>query len=155
MKLERNSLMFDYCWVCNRRFKTSKPPGPCNREDHHIFPRNAGGTDGPLVSLCDSDHRTLHDIAKRLHKSKPFTDLLAVGYDDSQRKKLTWLATCVVKAERAAANDENKTLLNSVKLTPIETRMMVKLQDHYKKSRSDLFRAGLKALYQITFPSKR
>ena len=150
MKLSRNTLMFDYCWVCNGRFKTSKPPGKHNREDHHIFPRNAGGTDGPLVSLCDSDHRTLHDIAKRLHKRKTYHDLL-IGRNASQQKRLVWLGTCVVKAERSTAGDANKLLLNSVKLSPEETKMIVRLQKFYDKPRSDIFRHALRRLYLTTF----
>ncbi len=150
MKLERKTLLKDYCWVCQIRFKNSVPPGPGNREDHHIFPRNAGGTDGPLVSLCDSDHRTLHDIAKRLHKAAPYKDLL-IGRDSKGQKKLLWLASCVVKAERAAEGQENKLLQNSVKLTAQETMMIQRLQKMLKKNRSDVFRLGLHRLYKEIF----
>lgn len=147
MKLARNTLVFDYCWVCSRRFKTSTPPGPANREDHHIFPRNAGGTDGPLVSLCDSDHKTAHDIANRLHAGKQYADCL-IGAQALQAKKLLWLATCIVKAERASETDENKLYLNSVKLTKAETMMLQELQKRYAKSRSEILRIALRTLYE-------
>ena len=149
--LGRLTLVSDHCWVCNERFKSSTPPGRANREDHHIFPRNAGGDDGPLVSLCDSDHATAHKIASRLHKKRPIADL-ATGEPPAQLKKLVWLASCIVKAEKSVEGDSNKFLNNGVSMSKTDTAMMVKLQSVYpKKSRSDLFRAGLALLYRSHF----
>jgi len=147
MILGRKTLVLPHCWVCETRFKTSVPPGPANREDHHIFPRNAGGTDGPLVSLCDTDHGNLHNIAKRLHTKKPYDDIL-IGRNPKAQSKLVWLAAMVVKAERSVEGDSNKLLLNSVKLNPVETEMMKKLQSLYPKmGRSDIFRLALRRLF--------
>ena len=101
MALGRTTLLGDACWVCGIRFKNSVPPGPAMREDHHIFPRNAGGTDGPQASLCDRHHSCLHKIAQRLKARKDFKDLL-VGESQLGAKRLLWLASCVVKAEAAA-----------------------------------------------------
>lgn len=151
MKLERNTLMLDFCWVCKLRFKTSKPPGPAMREDHHIFPRNAGGNDGPLVSLCDSHHSCLHKIANRIHTKKPFSDHL-IGEQKESIPKLVWLAHMVVKAEQSVEGDPNKLLRNGVMLNAVETQMMKRLQSVYVgKSRSDIFKAGLYLLYKRHF----
>jgi hypothetical protein len=151
VKLERNTLVNDYCWVCSKRFKSSVPPGPAMREDHHIFPRNAGGDDGPLVSLCDTHHSLIHKIANRLHTKKPFTDL-TFGEQKRQVSKLLWLAAMIVKAEKSVEGDPNKLLRNGVMLNPQETKMMQQLQAVYKtKSRSDIFRAGLYLLYRKHF----
>lgn len=151
MRLTRNQLVTDACWVCGERFKTSVPPGRANREDHHIFPRNAGGTDGPLVSLCDSHHGTAHKIASRLHTRSSFQEFL-IGEDKPRTSKLLWLAAMIVKAEKSVEGDPNKLLRNGVMLNPIETKMMERLQASFPgKSRSDLFRAGLSLLYQKKF----
>jgi hypothetical protein len=151
--LQKDTLKGPACWVCGVRFKTSVPPGPANREDHHIFPRNAGGTDGPEVSLCDSHHADLHKVALRLQAKKPFQDLL-IGASSDQQKKILWLATMVVKAEKYAENDPNKLLRNGVQLNPFETQMILRLQKVTGKSRSDLLRAGLYLLFKKHFPSR-
>jgi hypothetical protein len=148
--VNRNSLMFDYCWVCTRRFTSSNPSGPANREDHHIWPRNAGGTEGPLVSLCDSDHASLHKIAERIHANKNFKDLLASRPVD-QTKKLVWLAMQVVKAEQAVKDDPNKLLRNSVQLNSRETLMLKRLQKLHNKGRTEIFRAALILMYHKYF----
>lgn len=144
--LERNTLMFDYCWVCADRFQNSLPAGSAMREDHHIFPRNAGGDDGPLVSLCSGCHAKAHGIANKLHTQKPYTTLLA-GMEKSSCVKLAWLADKIFKAEKAIENDPNKLLRNTVMLNTKETAMLEHLQKMLGKSRNDLFKAGLQLLY--------
>jgi hypothetical protein len=90
-----------YCWVCKVPFDSSN-----QREDHHIIPRAYGGVDGPQVSLCDSHHTALNNIALRLYSKRPFTELLT-KYED-QNKKLLWLASVVCNARIATENDPNK-----------------------------------------------
>ncbi len=149
--LGRKTLVFPWCWVCEKRFKSSTPPGPANKNEHHIFPRNAGGNDGPLVSLCDSDHFTLHDIAKRIHAKKQFRDLL-IGSSTDQQKKLVWLAMMVVKAEQYAAEDENKRLTGSVSFSKEEVQMLKRLQSIYKNTgRSGIISLALRRLYKSHF----
>jgi hypothetical protein len=146
--LGRKTLVKDYCWVCEARFKSSRPPGPANREDHHIFPRNAGGTDGPLVSLCDTDHTNLHLIARRLHSKKPFTDLL-IGKNAEQARKLVWLGTKAYEAETLTADDDNKKKHNSVTLTATDLEMLKRLKAVFPTlSRNDIIVMGLRNLYQ-------
>ena len=146
--LGRKTLVHPYCWVCEQRFKSSKPPGPANREDHHIFPRNAGGTDGPLVSLCDTDHTNLHLIAKRLHAKKPFSDLL-IGKSAEQARKLVWLGQKAYEAEKLFADDDNKKVQGSIRLSATDTQILKRLQTVFPTlSRNDLFIMGLRHLYQ-------
>lgn len=151
--LRKDTLKGPACWVCKVRFKNSVPPGPANREDHHIFPRNAGGTDGPEVSLCDSHHSTIHKIAQRLHSKKPFQDLL-LGEQPTYHKQLLWLASMIVKAEQFAEDDPNKLLRNGVQLTSTEVAMLQQLQKITGKSRQELLRQSLYLLYQKYFPRK-
>ncbi len=148
--LSRTALLKDYCWVCNERFKTSSPPGLANRQDHHIFPRNAGGDDGPLVSLCDRDHSTVHKLAERLHRKGPVKDLL-FGVPDPD-KRLCWLAACIVKAEKLVANDPNKLLRSSIQLTRQEAVLVNRLKTVYPtKSKEDIFKLGIVYLYKKHF----
>lgn len=149
--LGRKTLVLPHCWVCDSRFKTSTPPGPANKEEHHIFPRNAGGTDGPLVSLCDTDHSTLHKIAKRVQTKRAFRDLL-IGRSEQGQKRLVWLALMVVKAEQSVEGDVNKRLVNTVSLSKTETAMMKRLQSIYPKlGRSEIFSLALRRLYTAHF----
>lgn len=151
MKLEKDTLLLPYCWVCETRFRNAVPPGTANREDHHIFPRNAGGTDGPEVSLCSEHHSALHKIALRIQGKKDFREFL-FGENSKSSHKLLWLASMVVKAEKFAQNDPNKLLRNGVQLNAAETEMLKRLQSIYpSKSRSDLFKQGLYLLYKKHF----
>ncbi len=120
------------------------------REDHHIFPRNAGGEDGPLVSLCDTHHSCLHAIAKRIQRKADFKDLLATEVP-AAIKKLLWLAQQVVKAEALVDGDENKKFIVTIKLKPAELKVLNKLQQKYKKGREDIIRASLLSFYKETF----
>ncbi len=150
--LKKDTLKGPACWVCGARFKTSVPPGPANKENHHVFPRNAGGTDGPEVSLCSVHHADIHAIALRIHSKKSFNDIL-IGSTPERSKKLLWLASMIVKAENFAEGDPNKMLRNGVQLNPVEVLLMQKLQKLTGKSRSDLFRAGFHLLYKKYFPT--
>ena len=143
-------MLLPYCWVCGTRFKTSVPPGNANKEDHHICPRNAGGTDGPQVSLCDGCHGTLHKIAARLHRNAPFNDLLETVPEHN--KKLMWLAALIVKSENAVKDDPNKLYKNSIHLGHTETAMLKRLQSIYPKlGRNGVIRAALLAFYKSHF----
>ena len=154
--LKWDTLLLDSCWICQRRFKTSKPPGPANREDHHIVPRNAGGTDGPQVRLCDSHHAVVHKVAFRLKAKKPYDALLvgegSIGQTGLQR--LLWLAHVIARAEASVVDDPNKLLRNGVSLTPLETAMIKRLQTIYKKSRPEILKIALHRLYRSSFPTQ-
>jgi len=150
MVLGRDTLVGDKCWVCGVRFKSSTPPGPAHREDHHIWPQNAGGTEGPLVSLCEPHHTGAHRIAQKLHAKQNYQALMH-GESKVAMQKLLYLALHIVKFERATADDPNKLLRNSVQLNQAETQMMARLQEATGRSRQDLFKAGLKVLYKHYF----
>lgn len=145
--IARMQLVGPQCWVCDKRFKTSKPPGPANEERHHICPRNAGGDDGPLVSLCDGCHTTAHRIAQRLHKQAQYQDHL-VGYTPAQAKKVLWLAVQIVKSEKATADDPNKVMKNAFHLSKQELKLLQELQKIFPTlSRNKIIVSALFALY--------
>ena len=154
VKLEQKTLLKDWCWVCGTRFKTSVPPGPANREDHHIVPRNAGGTDGPQVSLCDSHHTVVHKIASRAKTgNNDFISLLA-GEPKDQQQKLLWLASVIVRAERQVDQDPNKRFGSSVSLSKQELAMVKRLKSIYpEKTQPEILKLGLYALFRSHFPN--
>jgi hypothetical protein len=128
------------------RFKSSTPPGPAVKNEHHIFPRNAGGEEGPLVSLCVNHHSLLHAIAKRMQSHKPFTDLLA-GEPPYTLRKTLWLAQKVVEAEATFEDDPDKHLGVGFKLSTEEVAILDALRKQFGNvSRKQIVLMGLKSL---------
>jgi len=146
--------LLPHCWVCGKRFLDSTPPGIAVKEIHHIVPQQAGGTDGPTVTLCNEHHDKAHRIALRLgaKKPKPYFDLLT-GEPDMCRSRLLWLATVISNAFAAVANDPNKKINVVLVLTRKEQLIIDRLKKVYPshKSRADIFMLALENLYRKTF----
>jgi len=140
------------CWVCGARFSDVNPPGPANREEHHIIPRQAGGVDGPQVSLCDMHHSKLHKIANRLSSKKPYFDLLYGDFGERQ-KKLLWLASRAYMAFQATSGDPNKKKMVVLELDQKKQYMLEMLKRVYPqaKSREAIYDLALAQLYQRHF----
>lgn len=142
-----------HCWVCERRFVTSSPPGPALEEVHHIVPQAYGGTDGPVVSLCGDHHSALHKIAlafKSLKSKKPKPyHMFLVGLRDDQKKKLLWLAQCAYNAEQEVSKDPNKHMAVVLSLDGRQRIMMDRLRAVYPqaKSKDKLLALALESLY--------
>lgn len=149
MKLGQFDLVKDHCFVCSVRFRDVVPPGPANRENHHIVPRNAGGEDGPQVSLCDGHHTLVHKLAQSMHRGAKVESFLA-GLSRDQQSKLVWLSQVIVKAETAVADDPNKTYSSSIKFSPDELAMLRYIQTSLGKTRTEVIKIALKILYQQT-----
>jgi hypothetical protein len=149
------SMLLPHCWVCERRFICSNPPGTVTRNDHHIVPKAAGGIDGPLVSLCSDHHDALHKIALRLAAKKPYFDLVNEETDE-QKKKLYWLATVVHNAFQATKNDPNKKVAAIVELDRKQQEMITQLMNVYPqaKSREAVLALALEALFNKHFSRK-
>ena len=152
--MNKDSIVLDHCWICGTRFTDSKPPGPANKETHHIIPRQAGGTDGPTVDICDRHHTMLHKIANRLSSGKPHFDLVT-GETPAQKQKVYWLATRVFDAFQAVKNDPNKKVMTILTLDKKQQHQIHLLQKVYPKakSREALFMLALEALYKKHFTS--
>ena len=142
------------CWVCGVRFTTSNPPGPALMEEHHIVPRAFGGVDGPVALICDSHHAALHKIATRIKSRKSYLDLVPTA-TPAMLKKLAWLATAVVRAEKEVGNDPNKQVLIGLKLSRYQQQVVRRLQSVYGGSQSSILERGLVALFQKTFGSSK
>lgn len=149
------SMFLPHCWVCERRFIDSKPPGNATRNDHHIVPKAAGGVDGPQVSLCSDHHDTLHKIALRLAAKKPYFDLVS-DETDAQKKKLYWLATVAHNAFAATKNDPNKKVAAIVELDRKQQDQITQLMNVYPqcKSREAVLALALEALFSKHFSRK-
>ena len=147
-----DSIVLPCCWVCEKRFTDSNPPGPANKEVHHIIPRQAGGTDGPTVTICDTHHAALHKIALRMKSKKPFHDLI-VGDTSVQKQKVIWLASRVHMAFEAAAGDPNKKVVVVMGLNARQQQQIDRLKAVYPslKSREAIFNLALQNLYAKHF----
>lgn len=145
-------LFLPHCWVCEARFVTSVPPGPETEERHHIIPRQAGGTDGPQVSLCPTHHKKLHNIALRLKSKKPYFDMLN-GEDDTRKKKLLWLAAKVFEAFERVKDDPNKLTMVVLTFDRRQSLMVDRLKKTYPslKSREAIINLALENLYRKHF----
>ena len=140
----------EYCWCCGIRFTDSN--GTANREEHHIIPRAAGGTDGPQVSLCDVHHTKAHKISLRLSKEKPYFDLLE-GESQDSKKKLLWLASRITNAFALVANDPNKKVLAILSLDAKHQKQIAMLKKVYPhaRSREAIYEIALQSLFQKHF----
>lgn len=123
-------------------------------EEHHIVPRAFGGVDGPVALLCDSHHAALHKIAIRIKAKKPYIDLIP-NATPLMLRRLAWLATAVVRAEKEVGNDPNKQVLLGVKLSRDQQQVVRRLQSVYGGSQSSILERGLVALFQKTFGSSK
>jgi hypothetical protein len=145
------SKILDYCWICSVRFKDSVPAGPALREDHHVIPRAFGGTDGPVVSLCETHHGILHKIAICMKTAKPYFNLLSTESSE-HRKKLEWLASRVYNAELATRNDPNKSAVAMFTMDRRHREMIDALKPIYHaRSREAILEVALEALYSKHF----
>jgi hypothetical protein len=136
------TIALDHCWVCGERFNDVPQPGSAAREEHHVIPRQAGGTDGPTVSLCASHHNLLHRIALLLGKKGREGNIykaLSGETDPEQRRKIMELATHVYNAFKAVENDPNRRFLCTISLTTQQASAI----DHIKKIR------GLRSREQV------
>ena len=142
------TIQLPYCWVCGGRFVDSQPPGPLNREEHHVIPRAAGGVDGPTVSLCDRHHTALHKIEGCLTANKPYFIFLQNESKEAQRK-LMFLATRAFNAFAGTRGDPNKQAMVLITLDAQRQQMVTRLQKVYPKARSReaLFNLALDALH--------
>lgn len=134
-----------HCWVCGQKFGPS-----VKQEDHHIIPRAYGGVDGPVVSLCDSHHTALHEIALKLYTKKSYFNLLTK--DKEVNAKLLWLATVAYNARLATENDPNK---KPILMEPISRETFNKLlrlkQVFPKASRKQIVESAINNLYAKHF----
>jgi hypothetical protein len=138
--------ILDHCWVCTMKFGTS-----LKKEDHHIIPRAYGGVDGPQVSLCDSHHTAVHEIALRLYSKRSHFELLTT--DPEINKKLLYLATVAYNARIATENDPNKRQMILLTPTKEALRQLDKLKTVYgnRVSRQTLIERAIKNLYDKHF----
>jgi hypothetical protein len=148
-----SSIILDHCWVCQAKFLGSGGTEP--KEEHHIIPRAYGGSDGPTVSVCDSHHHKLHDIALKLKSNKPFFEALK-GESQEAIKKLLYLANAVYNAELATRNDPNKAASAMLLLNARHKSMIDTLKKIYPqaKSREAILLVALETLHAKHFVAK-
>ena len=151
------SLTLEYCWVCNVRFNDVVNPGAANREEHHIIPRQAGGTHGPTVSLCDKHHTILHKIAVTLNSKnpKPYQQLIS-DLETEAQSKILYLAGTAANAFAATKNDPNKKRVVVITLDQRIEAVLNGLKTIYPKARGreDLIKIALIELFNRHFQQR-
>lgn len=145
------SIIQDHCWVCGQRFTTATPPGKANEERHHILPRAFGGTDGPVVSLCDSCHSKVHKLSYDPSK----VPVLCKGYPLESINKLQYLCSIIYKAKRLLEQDPNKLLPMTFKITKGDAEKLDRLKSVLNvKSRAAVYAVALNRLYHQHFSAQ-
>ncbi len=119
-------------------------------EEHHVVPCHLGGTNGPLVSLCEGCHTKVHDAASKLYKG----DTHLPYREEDSRQRCHYLAQVICRAQLAleAQGNLNKKFKFSTSFTYEEHNLMVSLQRYYgKKSQGELVRYAILMLAKATF----
>jgi len=138
-----------YCWVCKVKFV--QHGGTEQPEHHHVIPQNAGGANGPTVSICDTDHTKAHHIAIAIKGKKPYYTLIQ-GLEEDRIKKLMYLASMIVNAELATKDDPNKSAMAVLTLDRRQKEMIDKLKAVYNvSSREKVLSLALEKLYNRHF----
>jgi 5-methylcytosine-specific restriction endonuclease McrA len=135
----------DHCWVCSIPFSSE-----VKQHLHHIIPRAFGGVDGPVVSLDDSHHSRLHEIALRLYSKKPFIEFLSGNREQDQ--KLLYLAQIVCNARLILEDDPNRYQVVVFHLNKEYKRKFQNLKGIYKNlGRQKLLEAAIDSLHRKHF----
>lgn len=137
-------MFLPHCWICN------VPWGPNTKEHkHHVIPRAYGGTDGPQVSLCDSHHSALHEIALKLYSKKPFNNLLTSNPE--QDRKLLYLASVAYNSRIAVEHDPNKRRVEIIQFKQETFKKLKHLQTIHKISREKLIELAIVQMHSRYF----
>lgn len=136
-----------HCWACKTEFSSE-----LKEHRHHLVPRAYGGVDGPQVSLCDTHHTRLHEVALRLIAGKPFYDLLSK--DREQNARVLYLAQIVVNAKLATDNDPNKAQLVVLHLRKEHKEKLKELKNVYGWNRQRLIEFAVESLHRKHFLEK-
>lgn len=145
------------CFVCMERFSDVANPGTAIREEHHVIPQAAGGTDGPTVSVCLHHHDLLHKIATRMYRKLDWQDLI-VREPVGILQRLAFLAQKAADAQTLTANDPNKRVKVLLSLGAKHKAMLDRLKGTIpgkSQSREAIIIYALERLYQQQFPIRR
>jgi hypothetical protein len=133
-----------YCWICGIPFSHD-----CQEERHHVIPRAYGGTNGPQVSLCDSHHSALHQIALKMYTGKSFFNLMSGRQEQDAR--LLYLASVAYNARILTEKDPNKKQMLVLHISGQESQELNALKSIYKVGREKLIGLAIKSLYDRHF----
>ena len=123
------------CYACRELFIDTSPQGSKVRHGHHIIPRAYGGSNGPVVDLCNEDHDLLHRLAEKVLAGKlTQAGVEALAQDATHRSTLVWLVGRVVSAARLVKYDPNKRGQISVVLTAEQSKKLDDLKKFFNRS---------------------
>lgn len=130
----------DVCLICDDEVPSI--------HQHHVIPRNAGGTNGPQVGICNDCHDGIHDAAKK--------KMTAVQYMNTEsRPKQEWVGgiqiekadyfiRVIINSEAVAKTSQHKTTAMNLRLSGDEERQLANFAKALGKSKE----ASLKILIQ-------
>lgn len=120
------------CWVCSVK--------NASWNNHHIIPRNAGGTNGPQVQICSACHDGLHHAATLRLAPEDYSlksDAKQKWSNQEARQRSGFLISLVLKTETLAKQSENKTTVLTLKLTGDLDRKLTYLSKRFSLSKTD------------------
>ena len=147
------SSRLDHCWICKTRLADAGGDPLFLRNQHHVFPRAFGGSDGPTVSLDTAHHDLLHLVANHMMSGKDWTPLLE-RMEHSSKQRLLYLSTRVVEAAELFNNDPNKRITKHFTLSRKEAKAFDEMTRFHRVSSDTLIRRLLAQEYRRLFPSR-
>jgi hypothetical protein len=143
------NIELENCWVCGIKFTEFGGQPNTYKHSHHMVPRAYGGKDGPTVSLCDSHHTTIHQLALKLEAGKPVNNFLEG--DNKTDRRLLWLASIIVNAKALTTNDPNKPMpIMFVANKDIKEKLKT-LKTIYRQSYGTIIQHAIANLYNKHF----
>ncbi len=143
-----HTLKLDSCWCCVSKVSL---------DEHHVVPREYGGSKGPTVTLCGNCHKLVHRVASNVWSQRTKTDkktVVASRLKDytGDKQKITYLVDVILRARAATATTPQQKAVNVVvKLNPDQRRRFQELKKVLGKTNHDLVIHALNDLYQRTF----
>lgn len=120
------------CWICSE-LKSSF-------NDHHIIPRNAGGTNGPQVHICSACHDAIHHASQLKLTSEDYSlrnDAKQRWITLESKTRSAFLINLIINSESHAKKSENKSIVLTVRLTGKDNKKLEYLSKRMKLSKQE------------------
>lgn len=140
-----DTIVLPYCWVCE---------GDVNLHQHHVIPRNAGGTNGPTVTLCSGCHDGVHDLARILGpKAKlevwlpRLADYVSTWTTQKRKIRAMYLARIIRNSEALSSSSPNKTVKYSGNLSGPTSRKLKEVSNALNLSQENAIEYCINAVH--------
>lgn len=142
-----HSIKTNHCWSCNSELSLHQ---------HHVVPREYGGSRGPTVTLCATCHNFIHAISTKVWVSKDTSYLNKIQSLGSNfnKTKLSYMISVIIKARQATEGDTvigAKAVSLALHLNPEQRRRFSLLKKTLQLSNRELLIKAIDDLYKKTF----